>query len=41
VGADLAGRVHAMAAAVAEEEDGSNGKGPRASESEPPNGRTG
>jgi hypothetical protein len=37
----LAGRAHAMGATVAEEEDGSDGQGPRASESEQPNGRTG
>jgi hypothetical protein len=41
VGAGLAGRAHTMGASVVEEEDGSDGQGPRASESERPNGRTG
>jgi hypothetical protein len=34
VGTGLAGRAHAMGTTVAEEEDGSNEQGPRASESE-------
>jgi hypothetical protein len=33
VGASLAGRAHTMGATVAEEEGGSDGQGPRASES--------
>ena len=40
VGAGLASVAHAMGAAVAEEEDGSDGQGPRASESEWLNGLT-
>jgi hypothetical protein len=40
MGAGLAGRAHAMGAVVAEEEDGSDGQGPRASESERLNGLT-
>ena len=41
MGAGLAGGVHTMGAAVAEEEDGSDEQGPRASESELPNGANG
>jgi hypothetical protein len=41
VGAGLAGGAHTMDTAVAEEEDGSDGQGPRVSESEWQNGRTG
>jgi hypothetical protein len=41
VGACLVGGAHAMGEAVAEEEAGSNGQGPRASESERLNGQTG
>jgi hypothetical protein len=40
VGAGLVGGPHAMGATVVEEEDGSDGQGPRASESERPNGLT-
>jgi hypothetical protein len=41
VGAGLAGGAHAMGTIVAEEEDGSDGMGPRASESERSNRHTG
>jgi hypothetical protein len=41
VGVGLADRAHTMGVVVPEEEEGSNGYGPRASESERPNGRTG
>jgi hypothetical protein len=41
VGVGLVGGSHAMGTTVAEEEDGSDGKGPRASERGRPNGRTG
>jgi hypothetical protein len=39
VGAGLTARAHAMGAAVAEEEGGSDGQGPRLSESGRANGR--
>jgi hypothetical protein len=41
MGAGLVGGSHAMGTTVAEEEDRSDGKGPRASERGRPNGRTG
>jgi hypothetical protein len=41
MGAGLAGKAHPMGTTVAEEEDGSNGQDPHASESERPNRRTG
>jgi hypothetical protein len=41
VGMGLAGGAHAMGVAVVEAEDRSDGQGPRARESEQPNGRTG
>jgi hypothetical protein len=41
IGTGLVGRAYAMGAAVAKEEDGSDGQGPHASEGERPNGRMG
>jgi hypothetical protein len=41
VGAGLVGGAHAMGAAVVEEEDGSDGQGPRDSKNERRNGQTG
>jgi hypothetical protein len=41
MGAGLVGGAHAMGTTVAEEEDGFDGQGPRASEGKRPNGRMG